>query len=75
VALPIALLAQAKVYPLTSTAGLTLHNVKAQPATLQGRSGLRVTISDDARQHVQNGAAVEQLAVIAGLATARSRRR
>ena len=33
---------QPKQYPLESTAGLRLHNVAAQPATLQGKKGLRI---------------------------------
>lgn len=35
--------AQAKRYPLGSTQALRLHNVIAEPATLQGKKGLRVT--------------------------------
>lgn len=37
-------------YPLTSAQGLTLHNVTAGPTTLDGRPGLRVTMSDKAQQ-------------------------
>ena len=47
--LPAALAAQAARYPLTSTAGLRLHNVSAEPATLQGKEGLKVTMTADAR--------------------------
>jgi len=50
---PVVLMAQAKSYPLTSAAGLRLHNVTAEPATLHGRAGLRVTMSDQARQRLQ----------------------
>lgn len=41
--LPLRALAQAKSLPLTSAAGLTLHNVVAEPDTLEGRAGLRIT--------------------------------
>lgn len=34
---------QVKQYSLESNAGLILHNVAAEPATLQGKKGLRVT--------------------------------
>ena len=55
---------QVKQYPLQSTDNLVLHNVAAMPATLQGKSGLRVTISESAkRQQVE----VEQLARIKDL--------
>ena len=55
---------QVKQYPLQSTDGLTLHNVAVTPATLQGRSGVRVTVSEAARR--QQGP-FEQLARINGL--------
>ena len=44
---------QAKDYPLESTDGLRLHNVAAQPATLQGKKGLRVTMSEEAQRRLQ----------------------
>jgi hypothetical protein len=37
--------AQAQRYPLESSAGLRLHNVVAEPATLQGKRGLRLTLA------------------------------
>ncbi len=37
--LPVALAKQATQYALTSVAGLRLHNVSAEPATLEGRQG------------------------------------
>jgi hypothetical protein len=52
---------QAKQYPLQSTDGLTLHNVTAEPAALQGRNGLRLTMSEQARREPRQ---VEQLATI-----------
>src|SRR5687768_7655616 len=63
---------QAKHYPLESTAGLRLHNVAAQPATLQGRKGLRVTGSEEAQRRLQTMTLDEvvrfpQLASIDGL--------
>jgi len=55
---------QVKQYPLQSTDNLVLHNVAAAPATLQGKSGLRLTISDAAKR--EQGP-VEQLATIKDL--------
>lgn len=52
---------QGKQYPLQSADGLTLHNVAAAPATLQGKSGLRVTMSEAAKREKGQ---VEQLARI-----------
>jgi hypothetical protein len=40
--------AQGKPYPLESVDGLVLHNVAAEPVTLQGKKGLRVTASEAA---------------------------
>ena len=51
-------------YPLQSTDGVTLHNVTAEPATLQGRNGLRLTMSEEARREQRQ---VEQLARIKGV--------
>jgi hypothetical protein len=59
--LSISLPAQAKRYPLESTAGLRLHNVVAEPALLQGKKGLRITPSEEARRRVQRMTPVEQL--------------
>jgi len=55
---------QVKQYPLQSTDNLVLHNVAGAPATLQGKSGLRLTISDAAKR--EQGP-VEQLATIKDL--------
>ena len=52
---------QPKTFALESIAGLRLHNVKAEPATLQGKKGIQVTRSPEA------GDAAETLAVIEGL--------
>ena len=41
--------AQGRQYPLESVEGLRLHNVIAEPAMLQGKKGLRLRLSDDAR--------------------------
>jgi len=46
--LPASASAQATQYPLTSTSGLRLHNVTAQPVTYKGKRGLRVVV-DTAR--------------------------
>ena len=63
---------QPKEYPLESTAGLRLHNVAAQPATLQGKKGLRITMSEEAQRRLQamspeEQARFAQLAFIDGL--------
>jgi hypothetical protein len=55
---------QVRQYPLESAEALTLHNVTAVPAALQGKVGLRVTMSEEGRR--QQGA-VEQLARIKDL--------
>ena len=65
-------LAQAKRYALESAAGLRLHNVAAEPATLQGKKGIRVTISADGQQRLQSmtpeqQAQFEELAIVEGL--------
>lgn len=64
--------AQSTRYSLESTAGLRMHNVIAEPAVLEGKKGLRVTISEEAMRRVQamtpeEQALFEQLAVIEGL--------
>jgi hypothetical protein len=59
--LPTLLLAQTARYPLTSAAALRPHNVVVEPATLQGKKGLKVVASQNA---VQPGAGVETLALI-----------
>jgi hypothetical protein len=63
VALSASVLAQGqpKTFALDSIAGLRLHNVKAEPATLQGKKGIQVTRSTATEE------AVETLAVIEGL--------
>jgi hypothetical protein len=63
---------QAKRYPLESASGLSPHNVVAQPATLQGRKGLRVSLSEEAQRRLQviipdEQARFPQLASIDGL--------
>ena len=66
--------AQARHYPLESIEALTLHNVSAEPVTLQDKNGLRLTLSEDARRKLESlppaardGARVDQLAVIKNL--------
>jgi hypothetical protein len=64
--------AQAKRYTLESTAGLQLHNVAAEPATLQGKKGLKVTGSEEAQRRLEamtpdEQARFPQLASIDGL--------
>lgn len=66
--------AQARHYPLESIEALTLHNVSAEPVTLQGKNGVRLTLSEDARRKLESlppaardGARVDQFAVIKNL--------
>ena len=56
-------------FALESAAGLRLHNVTAEPATLQGKKAVRVAITEAARLQVQSGTGttIEQLAVIDGV--------
>ena len=42
--------AQDRRYPLETLEGLRLHNVAAEPAALEGRKGLRLTISKETRR-------------------------
>lgn len=61
----------AQTLPLESTAGLKLHNVQAEPATHQGKRGLRITYSAEAKQQFKSlkpdeQAFFETLAVIEG---------
>ena len=58
-------------YRLDSPKGLELVDVQAEPATLEGKRGLRVTISPEAKQRLAQAAAgqqvsPEQLAIIDG---------
>jgi hypothetical protein len=64
--------AQARRYALESTQGLKLHNVTAEPAVLQDRKGLKVTLSEEAARRLKSmspdqQAQVEQLALIDGV--------
>jgi hypothetical protein len=64
--------AQVRAFPLESTSGLRLHNVAAEPAVLDGKKGLRLTISEDAARRLQSmtpeqQALFEELAVVEGL--------
>ncbi len=70
--LPASSSAQVRRYPLESASGLRLHNVSAAPAVLDGKKGLRLTISDEAVRRAESmtpeqQALFEQLAVIEGL--------
>ncbi len=64
--------AQARPYPLETAEGLRLLNVVAEPATLEGKKGLRLRLSDEAARRLEGAPAgqaeVEQLAWIEGLA-------
>jgi hypothetical protein len=61
--LPLTAAGQDKQVPLESVQGLRLHNVTAEPATHQGRKGLRVTLPTGQAPQPD----LEQLAVIEGL--------
>jgi hypothetical protein len=52
---------QPKTFALESIAGLRLHNVKAEPATLQGKKGIQVTRSPATEEPVETFAAIEGL--------------
>ncbi len=52
-------------YALESATGLQLHNVAAEPATLHGKKGLRLTLAPAAAPAQPD---LEQLAVLDGLA-------
>ena len=62
---------QARQHPLESTTGLRLHNVAAQPAVLEGKKGLKVTMSEEtlrrARATPEAINEIEQLVVIDGV--------
>jgi hypothetical protein len=67
-------LAEDRHYPLESADRLRLHNVTAQPATLSGKKGLQVTLSEEAAAQLQRmtpeqraQSDLEQLVVIEGL--------
>jgi hypothetical protein len=62
---------QAKRYALESPAGLKLHNVTAEAATLDGEKGVRVALSEDALQRLSRMTPdernlAEELAVVEG---------
>ena len=84
VLLPLTISAQqARSFALESAAGLRLHNVTAEPVTLDGKRGVRLTVSAELTRRLQSltpeqqqqlaqrgnadGVDVEQLAVIEGL--------
>src|SRR5205809_7058928 len=55
--------AQSRHYPLESVNSLRLHNVTAEPATLQGKKGVRVTMSAETLRRLQGMTPEEQLQV------------
>ena len=63
---------QAKNLPLETPAGLRLVNVSAEPVVLDGKKGLRVTVSEEALRRLKSmppeeQAAFQTLAVVEGL--------
>ena len=58
---------QVKQYPLESAAGLRLNDLTAEPATLQGRKGLRLTMTEETRRRLGPAGNVEQAAAVEGL--------
>jgi hypothetical protein len=72
--LPCSLAAQTKTYPLDSADGLTLNEVTAESATLDGKRGVRLTISPQAEARMQKmtrqetaANPIEPLAILGGL--------
>jgi hypothetical protein len=66
--LPARLPAQNKTYTLDTVSGLTLLNAVAAPATHEGKSGLRITMSDEGVRKMQTATGeVNPLAVVEGL--------
>ena len=63
VALSSSILAQGQpqTFALESIAGLRLHNVKAEPATLLGKKGIQVTRSTATEEPVETLAAIDGL--------------
>jgi hypothetical protein len=66
--------AQVKHYPLESPADLVLHNVTAEAVTLDGKRGLRLTLSQAVRRQLEGTTQqqrrqrpIQQLAIIQGL--------
>jgi hypothetical protein len=59
--------AQARQFPLETVEGLRLHNVAAEPATHQGKKGLRLTLAPGATPGGAGPADVDQLALIEGV--------
>src|SRR5215831_4562200 len=66
--LPGAASAQATRYPVESAERLRFHNVTAEPAVLQGKKGLKATISEEAlrrmsqtQQYAQGLVSIEDL--------------
>ena len=66
--------AQAKVFALESSQGLRLHNVAAEPATLLGKKGVRLTLAEEAARRLdamtpeaRAQANIEELGVIDGI--------
>ena len=69
--LPHTLSSQARQYSLESTTGLRLNNVAAEATTLDGKKGVRVTVSPDVERQAaamtpEQRAQIEPLAVIEG---------
>jgi hypothetical protein len=59
---------QAKQYALESAAGLKLRDLTAEPATLQGKKGLRITMTEETLKKLSATAGdLEQIALIDGL--------
>lgn len=60
--------AQARSYPLDTASGLTLINATAEPATHEGRKGLRIIMSEEGLRKMQTATSeVNPLAIIQGL--------
>jgi hypothetical protein len=65
--LPSAASAQTRSYTLESASGLRLHNVTAEPAVLEGKKGLRLTLAPAAQPDVEQLASIEGLEFSSGV--------
>lgn len=65
--LPGAASGQSKTYPLESVESLRLDNVAAEPATLEGKKGLRLTLAAGGSPQAEQLASIEGLAFSSGV--------
>ncbi len=59
---------QARQYALESVAGLKMRDLTAEPATLQGKKGVRITMAEAALKKLsESGGDLEQIALVDGV--------